>query len=49
MNVVILAAGVGARMKNLTKSSPKCFLKINGVSLIERLIGQLKNLGIVDI
>ena len=42
MNVIILAAGIGARMKNLTKKKPKCFLKINGTTLIERLVTQLK-------
>lgn len=49
MNVIILAAGTGARMKNLTKKKPKCFLKINGTTLIERLVTQLKKLGLKDI
>ena len=49
MNVIILAAGKGSRMKDLTKNKPKCFLKINGVTLIERLINQLKKLKVKDI
>ena len=49
MNVIILAAGMGSRMKNLTANQPKCFLKINGISLIERLINQLKKLKVKDI
>ena len=49
MNVIILAAGMGKRMGNLTKNKPKCFLKVNGESLIERLIKQLRNFGVKDI
>ena len=49
MNAIILAAGMGKRMGNLTKNKPKCFLEINGVPLIERLIKQLRNFGVKDI
>ena len=49
MNVIILAAGEGKRMKALTKKKPKCFLEINGISLIQRLINQLLKLGLKDI
>jgi len=49
MNVVILAAGMGRRMGVLTKEQPKCFLKINGITLIERLISQLRSIGLNDI
>tara|TARA_B100000989_G_scaffold53782_1_gene36049 strand:- start:16269 stop:16991 length:723 start_codon:yes stop_codon:yes gene_type:complete len=36
MNVIILAAGRGSRLKNLTKTIPKCLLKINEKSLLSR-------------
>lgn len=49
MNVIILAAGKGTRMNQLTKNKPKCFLKINGKTLIERLLSQLKRLKFKDI
>ena len=49
MKVIILAAGRGKRMKDLTNNKPKCFLKVNGEKLITRLINQLKRLGIKDI
>ncbi len=49
MNVIILAAGMGSRMGSLTKEKPKCFLKVNGVSLIEKLINQLREIGLKDI
>lgn len=34
--VVILAAGRGSRLKNLTKDIPKCLLEVQGKSLIQR-------------
>jgi len=49
MKVIILAAGMGSRMHQLTKSKPKCFLKVNGLSLIERLLCQLKKFKVKDI
>ena len=36
-------------MGYLTKQVPKCFLKINGIRLIERLIKQLREVGLKDI
>lgn len=49
MKVIILAAGMGSRMGDLTKDEPKCFLNVYGTTLIERLINQLRNLGLKDI
>lgn len=49
MKVIILAAGMGSRMGDLTKDEPKCFLKVNGKTLIERLINQLRIIGLKDI
>ena len=46
---VILAAGLGQRMGSLTKDNSKCLLKINDEIIIERLITQLKNVGINNI
>ena len=36
MNILILAAGRGTRLRELNKNKPKCLLEINGISLIER-------------
>lgn len=46
MQAIILAAGMGKRLKKLTRSNTKCMVKVNGVTLIERLLRQLdvKNL-----
>lgn len=49
MKAIILAAGRGSRLKNLTKNKPKSFLKIFGKSMIQRQISNLKNSGITDI
>ncbi len=41
MQAIILAAGMGRRLKALTKSNTKCMVKVNGVTLIERMLGQI--------
>ncbi len=44
MQAIILAAGMGKRLKELTQDNTKCMVKVNGVTLIERLLNQLDNL-----
>lgn len=41
MQAVILAAGMGKRLKELTKNNTKCMVKVNGVTLIERMLRQI--------
>ena len=41
MQAIILAAGMGKRLGELTKGNTKCMVKVNGVTLIERLLRQL--------
>ncbi len=41
MQAIILAAGMGKRLKDLTQNNTKCMVKVNGVSLIERMLAQL--------
>ncbi len=41
MQAIILAAGMGKRLKELTQNNTKCMVKVNGVSLIDRLLHQL--------
>ena len=38
MQAIILAAGMGKRLKELTKDNTKCMVKVNGQTLIERLL-----------
>lgn len=42
MQAVILAAGMGKRLGELTRNNTKCMVKVNGVTLIERLLHQLE-------
>ncbi|MCR4618345.1 MAG: aminotransferase class I/II-fold pyridoxal phosphate-dependent enzyme [Lachnospiraceae bacterium] len=42
MQAIILAAGMGKRLKELTKDNTKCMVKVLGVTLIERLLRQLE-------
>ena len=35
MDAIIVAAGMGSRLKELTFDKPKCMLDINGVSLFK--------------
>lgn len=44
MQAVILAAGMGKRLGELTKGNTKCMVEVNGVSLIDRALGQLTSL-----
>jgi 2-aminoethylphosphonate-pyruvate transaminase len=49
IDAVILAAGVGLRINNISKDKPKGFIEINGKSLIQRSIKLLKKSGINNI
>lgn len=49
MQAIILAAGMGKRLKDLTKDATKCMVRVNGVTLIERMLGQLDRLGLTRI
>jgi histidinol-phosphate/aromatic aminotransferase/cobyric acid decarboxylase-like protein/choline kinase len=46
MQAVILAAGMGKRLKELTKGNTKCMLNVNGKTLIERALESLIEVGI---
>lgn len=48
-SAIILAAGRGKRLNDLTNDVPKPLLKVNGEVLIERLITQLQEKGIESI
>lgn len=44
MQGLILAAGMGKRLKELTQDNTKCMVKVNGVTLIDRMLHQLDRL-----
>ena len=41
MQAIILAAGMGKRLGELTRNNTKCMVKVNGTSLIDRILTQL--------
>ena len=46
MQAIILAAGMGKRLGEYTKNNTKCMVPVNGIPLIDRMLGQLVNLEI---
>ena len=46
MQAIILAAGMGRRLAELTRDNTKCMVPVNGVRLIDRLLGQLSRLSL---
>ena len=46
MQAIILAAGMGKRLGELTKENTKCMIRINGTCLIDRLLNQLDSLNL---
>lgn len=48
MKVIILAAGQGSRLRPLTDNCPKCMVKVNGKSIIERQLETMSACGIKE-
>ncbi|MCK4763128.1 MAG: phosphocholine cytidylyltransferase family protein [Candidatus Aminicenantes bacterium] len=46
MKALILASGTAQRLRPLTDNQPKCLVKINGESILERLLEQFTRAGI---
>lgn len=49
MKAIILAAGRGSRMKNLTDERPKCLVELRGKPLLEWQLAALRKAGISEI
>lgn len=49
MRAILLAAGMGTRLRPLTLKTPKSLIEVNGKALLERQIEFLKEKGINDI
>ena len=43
MQAIILAAGMGKRLKELTQDRTKCMVQVNGVTLIDRMLHQIES------
>jgi CTP:phosphocholine cytidylyltransferase-like protein len=49
MRAILMAAGMGTRLRPLTESTPKSLIEVNGMPLLERQIINLKEVGIDEI
>jgi NDP-sugar pyrophosphorylase family protein len=49
MKAIIVAAGVGSRLGDLTKNLPKPLLDVNGKSILEHQIELFHKFGIKDV
>lgn len=49
MNAIILAAGMGTRLRPLTNDRPKCLVEVGGMPMVERQIQYLLEIGVTDI
>lgn len=50
MNIktIILAAGMGRRLQNVTENIPKCLIELNGKTVLENMIKNFVDVGIID-
>jgi len=49
MKAILLAAGMGTRLRPLTEPTPKCMIPIGSKPLLEHNINWLRNYGVTDI
>lgn len=49
MKAVILAAGLGSRLRPITDKVPKCMVPVNGIRIIDKQIDNLLRSGVIDI
>lgn len=49
MRAILLAAGMGNRLRPLTLETPKSLIEVNGKPLLERQVEYLKEKGVEDI
>ena len=49
MKAVILAAGLGTRLRPITDNVPKCMVPVNGIRIIDKQIDNLLQNGITEL
>jgi len=48
VKAILLAAGLGSRLGNLTSNIPKCLLKVSGITMLDHWIYKLNALGVTE-
>ncbi len=48
MRAIILAAGLGTRLKPLTNSMPKCLTEVNGKTILANMLENLSKVGVTE-
>lgn len=49
MKAMIFAAGIGSRLKELTRDTPKCLINVGGKTMLEHVVDRLKGAGVTAI
>ncbi|MGB0553251.1 MAG: NTP transferase domain-containing protein [Alphaproteobacteria bacterium] len=49
MKAIILAAGMGSRIRPLTDNCPKCLLKVGGKTILEMMLSHIQSCGISEV
>ena len=49
MKALLLAAGFGTRLRPITLKTPKCLVKVGGVSLLDHWLANLEAASIEDV
>ncbi len=49
MKAMIFAAGIGSRLKELTRDTPKCLMQIGGTTMLEQVVTRVKEAGVTSI
>ena len=49
MKGLILTAGIGSRLNDLTLDKPKTLLELNGVTILKRTLKSLSDIGVKDV
>lgn len=49
MKAMIFAAGIGSRLKELTRDTPKCMMEVGGRTMLEHVVERLKGVGVSSV